>query len=148
MSHSQEYFRQVSYLKGQVQKGYGDASRWLNLFNEAYSSKIGIPIFPGSLNVALKNHLFDWFQPELFAHRIWFGKEEYGGERDIWMVPCILTNLQEQEAYLWSTTTAAASREDKNVVEIIASIGLRSEFGLSDGDWIDIQLPYLPVSIP
>jgi len=38
-------------LRGRVQPGKGDASRWLGLFNDAYVRKTGMPIFPGSLAV-------------------------------------------------------------------------------------------------
>lgn len=126
-------------LRGHVQSGKGDASRWLKLFNQAYSQKIGMPIFPGSLNLALEQP-FDWSQPDLQPQLIWFGKEEYGGERDILLLPCVLQNLQGQPAYLWSTTTAASSREDAHVVEVIASVGLRASFGLADGDLVELLL--------
>jgi hypothetical protein len=69
-------------LAGKVQAGFGDASRWLKLFNAAYSEKLEMPVFPGSLNIAL-DHVFDWFDARYETHRIWFGREEYGGERDI-----------------------------------------------------------------
>jgi hypothetical protein len=39
-------------------------------------------VFPGSLNIAL-DHVFDWFDARYKAHTVWFGREEYGGERDI-----------------------------------------------------------------
>ena len=45
---------------GKVQAGLGDAARWLELFNAAYSEKLGMSVFPGSLNIAL-DHVFDWF---------------------------------------------------------------------------------------
>ena len=32
-------------LVGKVQAGFGDAARWLKLFNPAYSEKLGIPVF-------------------------------------------------------------------------------------------------------
>ena len=47
-------------LVGKLQTGFGAASRWLRLFNSAYSEKLGMPVFPGSLNIAL-DHVFDWF---------------------------------------------------------------------------------------
>ncbi len=56
-----------------VQTGFGDAARWLKLFNAAYSAKLGMPVFPGSLNIAL-DHVFDWFDPSYEAHR--FGSAE------------------------------------------------------------------------
>ncbi|MCE9582809.1 MAG: DUF120 domain-containing protein, partial [Planctomycetes bacterium] len=38
------------------------------------------------------------------------------------------------------TTTAAAGREDPWVVEVIASVWLRSTYGLKDGDEVEIEL--------
>lgn len=64
-------------LAGKVQAGFGDASRWLKLFNAPYSEKLGMPVFPGSLNIAL-NHVFNWFDARYEPHRIWLGREEYG----------------------------------------------------------------------
>ena len=46
-------------LVGRVQPGKGDASRWLARFNAAYAQKLGVPIFPGSLHLALA-YVFDW----------------------------------------------------------------------------------------
>jgi hypothetical protein len=56
-------------LAGRVQAGFGDASRWLKLFNAAYSDKLGMPVFPGSLNIAL-DHVFNWFDVRYEAQRI------------------------------------------------------------------------------
>ena len=56
-------------LAGKVQSGFGDASRWLKLFNAAYSEKLGMSVFLGSLNIAL-DHVFDWFDARYETHRI------------------------------------------------------------------------------
>lgn len=126
-------------LIGRVQPGKGDASRWLSRFNAAYRRKLGMPVFPGSLNVALPN-AFDWHAPDLQPSVVWFGREEYGRERDILLLPCRLPNLRGQHAYLWSTTTAARDRPDPWVVEVVAPVGLRATFGLRDGDAVVIEL--------
>ncbi len=127
-------------IAGRVQAGKGDASRWLARFNAEYSRKLGIAVYPGSLNVAL-SHGFDWSSPDLQAHLRWFGREEYGGERDILLLPCSLANLRGERAFLWSTTTAARDRPDPWVVEIVAAVGLRATYGLRDGDAVAIDLP-------
>ncbi len=126
-------------LVGRVQSGEGDAARWLERFNAAYSRKLGMPIFPGSLNLALP-HPFDWHAPALEPHLIRFGREEYGGERDLLLLPCELRNLGRQRAFLWTTTTAARDRSDPWVIEILAPIGLRAGFGLRDGDEVTVEL--------
>jgi CTP-dependent riboflavin kinase len=127
-------------LAGKVQAGLGDASRWLKLFNAAYSEKLGMSVFPGSLNIAL-DHVFDWFDARYEAHRIWFGREEYGGERDILLLPCELVRLDHRRAFLWTPTTAARARRDPWVVEIVADVNLRDHFGLQDGDVVEIRVP-------
>jgi CTP-dependent riboflavin kinase len=126
-------------LVGRVQPGKGDASHWLERFNAAYSRKLDMPVFPGSLNLALP-HDFDWQAPELQPHIVWFGREEYDGERDILLLPCRLQNLDGQHAFLWTTTTAARDRPDPWVVEILAPVGLRATFGLRDGDEVTVEL--------
>ena len=125
---------------GRVQPGKGDASHWLDRFNAAYRRKLGMPVFPGSLNLAL-GFAFDWEAPDLQPHVIWLGREEYGGERDILLVPCRLRSLGGQRAFLWTPTTAARDRPDPWVIEIVAPVGLRATFGLRDGDAVTVELP-------
>jgi CTP-dependent riboflavin kinase len=127
-------------LAGKIQAGFGEASRWLKLFNAAYCEKLGMPVFPGSLNIAL-DHVFDWFDARYEAHRIWVGREEYGGERDILLLPCELVSLDRRTAFLWTPTTAARDRRDPWVVEIVADVNLRDHFGLQDGDVVKIRVP-------
>jgi CTP-dependent riboflavin kinase len=129
-----------SRLIGRVQSGQGDASHWLSKFNAAYSHKIGATVFPGSLNIALGSR-FDWFDPDIVRRTIYFDRAEYGGERDILLVPCVLLNLAMQSAWLWTPTTAARDRTDPCVVEIIAAVNLRDTFGLTDGSVVEVQLP-------
>lgn len=127
-------------LAGRVQAGFSNASHWLKLFNAAYSKKLGIPVFPGSLNIAL-DHVFDWFDARYEAHRIWFGREEYGGERDILLLPCELVSLGHRMAFLWTPTIAATDRRDPWVVEVVSDVNLRDQFGLQDGDMVEIRVP-------
>ncbi len=126
-------------LTGRVRSGKKDASHWLEKFHEPYCRKTGINIFPGSLNVELESP-FDWYAEPYQSSILWFGQEEYGGERDILLLPCILTNLDARPAFLWSTTTAARCRADKNVIEIITDVSLRKAYGLADGDLIEVEL--------
>lgn len=127
-------------LVGRVQPGKGDASRWLARFSAAYQGKLGIAVFPGSLNLVLPQ-AFDWHSAELKPHLIWFGREDYGGERDVLLLPCRLRSLGVQRAFLWTTTTAARERPDPEVIEIIAPLGLRAAFGLQDGDEVTLEVP-------
>lgn len=127
-------------LRGKVQAGKGDASHWLQRFNAAYSRKLHMPVYPGSLNLAL-DRTFDWFAPRYEGHTIGFAREEYGGERDILMLPCELVDLDRRKAFLWTTTTAARDRPDPWVVELVCDVKLRAAYGLEDGDAVAFELP-------
>lgn len=135
-----------SRLVGRVQDGKGDAARWLELFNAAYSRKLGMPVFPGSLNLALV-HDFDWFDADIRRRWLPFDRSEYGGERDILLVPCRLANLADEPAWLWTPTTAARNRSDPWVVEIIAARSLRDAFGLTNGSIVEVQLSDEPHAV-
>jgi riboflavin kinase len=128
-----------SLLTGRVQSGTGKAAHWLSVFNEAYARKTGMAVYPGSLNVGL-DAPFDWFEPRWQAAVVWFGRDEYGGERDILLFPCSLSSAIGQRAFLWSTTSAARDPADRLLAEIIAPVGLRATYGLKDGDPIQISL--------
>lgn len=124
-------------LRGRVSPGQNDASRWLGLYNEAYSRKTGMNIFPGSLNLVLE-HEFDWRAAKYKPFIIRFGREEMGGERDILLLPCVLANLGGRKAFLWTTTNL--DRDDAEIIEIITGVKLRDEHGLADGDLVEVEI--------
>src|SRR5262249_62313397 len=111
-------------LAGKVQIGLGNASYWLKLFNAAYSEKLGMRVFPGPLNIAL-DHVFNWFEARYEAHRIWCGQEEYGGERDILLLPCKLVSLDRRRAFLWTPPTAARHQPGAWGAAVAADASLR-----------------------
>ena len=133
-------------LVGKVQTGFGDASRWLKLFNSAYSEKVGMPVFPGSLNIAL-DHVFDWFDARYEAHRIWFGREGYGGERDILLLPCELVSFDHRRSFLWTPTTVEGIDEIRGSSRSLPTVNLRNHFGLRDGDVVEIRVPTSGVQV-
>lgn len=134
-------------LHGKLQSGKNDASKWMNKFNEAYSRKAGMPIFPGSLNLALSEN-FNWSAPEWQSSTIWFGREEYGGERDILLLPCTLPQQGGRKAFLWTPTTTAKDRPDPWVVELITDVGMRQTYGLNEGDTVAVEIDCSPAPAP
>lgn len=123
---------------GTVEAGSQNANIWLTRFNAAYVRKLGLAVFPGSLNLRLP-HPFDWTDPRYKPALIRFDRSEYGGERDILFLPCRLETLKDRPAFLWTTTTPRQGA-DRNLVEIVADIPLRATFGLKDGDLLAVDL--------
>ena len=85
--------------------------------------------------------MFEWFDARYEAHRIWFSREEYGGERDILLLSCKLVSLDHRMAFLWTPTTATRDRRNPWVVEIVADVNLRHHFALQNGDLIEVRVP-------
>jgi CTP-dependent riboflavin kinase len=132
-------------LKGRVEPGQGDAGRWLARFHEAYSKKMGIAVFPGSLNLRLSRP-FDWFSPALPCPIIPFPRAENGGERDILLLPCLMRQFDDLPGYLWTTTNVVHDVNARRVVEIIAPVGIRETFGVRDGSVVEVELVARPWS--
>ena len=129
----------IETLEGRVESGGNDASKWLSLFNADYSRKLAMPIYPGSLNLRLPQP-FDWLAPRHQPHIIRFGQEEYGGERNILLLPCALANLEHRRAFLWTAVHPTNGIEKGYVVEIVTDIKLRDAYGLDDGALVAVEL--------
>ena len=125
-------------LVGTVEAGAQNAHIWLTRFNAAYARKLGMPVFPGSLNLRLP-HAFNWTDPLYEPALIRFDRSEYGGERDILFLPCRLETLDGRPAFLWTTTTPRDGAA-RNLIEIVADVSLRATFGLKDGDRLTVEL--------
>lgn len=125
-------------ITGLVEPGVQNAQIWLDRFNSSYARKLGMAVFPGSLNIRLPRP-FDWTDVEYAAHLIHFDRSEYGGERDILLLPCRLANLEGHPAYLWTTTTPRTG-DDQYLVEIITDLSLRATYGLRDGDQVIVDI--------
>src|SRR6266513_1810837 len=97
-------------------------------------------VFPGSLNIAL-DHVFDWFDARYEAHRIGSGREEYGGERDILLLPRELVSFDHRRSFLWTPTTVEGIDEIRGSSRSLPTVNLRDHFGLQDGDVVEIRVP-------
>src|SRR5260221_11355273 len=127
-------------LFGIVQDGKNDANLWLARFAAAYEEWLGEPIFPGSLNLDI-GRVFDWYSPDLLPFRRTFSLKPFGGERDLYIVPCRIRQPKEQPAYLWTPITEADSKPGRQIVELIASAKLREICGLVNGSTIEVLYP-------
>jgi CTP-dependent riboflavin kinase len=127
-------------LIGIVQDGRNNANIWLRRFTHVYAAWLGQEIFPGSLNVDI-GRPFDWHASDLLPFRRKFSLAPHGGERDLFIVPCTVTHPGKQACWLWTTTTTADNRDNPNVVELVASVHLRSRLGLTTGSRIEAEYP-------
>lgn len=95
---------------------------------------------PGTLNLDTGTP-FGWHSPDILPARRTFSLIPRGGERDLFIVPCLIVEPAIQPCWLWTTTTAAHDRPDPNVVELIAPVHLRTTLGLVAGTKITVEYP-------
>lgn len=121
-------------LRGVVVSGMGNFSFWLEKLESYYTQKTGMRLFPGTLNLRLD-------QPySLPMDVIRLEKEEYGGTVSVSMVRC---RVFDRPAFLLRTDANEAERghHPKTVIEIATDIKLRDQYGLQDGDEVEVHLP-------
>lgn len=128
----------LATIVGRVAAGVGDARHWLTRFNAAYQAKLGTAVYPGSLNLRLERP-FEWTDGRFAPYVVRFDRTEYGGERDILLLPCRIPTLGHHRAHLWTTTTPRPL-EEWRVVELLADVSLRQTYALTDGQELTVEV--------
>src|SRR5439155_7920155 len=72
----------MTVLRGIVRSGKGDFSFWLAKLESYYTQKTGMKLYPGTLNVHLRNAIFPTPKDSIRLE-----KEEYGGRVSVSMAP-------------------------------------------------------------
>ena len=121
-------------LKGRLESGFGRFSKQLTtipLLLEAYQRKTEMSLFPGTLNVRLT----EAYSMPPGALRL--EKEEYFGQVSIRIVPCTILG---RRGFIVRTDNIeyGVGIHPKNVIEVISNVAFRNEFGLEDGNAIEI----------
>ncbi len=98
-----------------------------------YLRKTGLDLYPGTLNVEL---------PEPYSlprKRLRLEASEYGGEVSVSIVPC---RVFDRPAFILRTDAneSGTGHYPRTIVEIASEVKLRDEYGLSDGDEIEIEV--------
>jgi riboflavin kinase len=123
-------------LRGVVRSGKGDFGQWIAKLSDHYFRKIGVRLFPGTMNV----HLIDATYALPRAGVIRLDRAEYGGEVSVSIVPC---RLFGRPAFVLRTDGDDGKHGDPPaaILEIASDIALRSTYGLRDGDLVEVDLP-------
>ena len=113
---------------GRVTSGSGDLSRWMTLYADAYAGAAGAALFPGSLNVVLEE---PWTLP---PEKLRLDADLVG--RIVYLVPC---RVGARRCFIFRTERAEqAGGEEHRVLEIVSTVRLRTELGVSDGDLVEV----------
>jgi riboflavin kinase, archaea type len=118
----------MTVLRGTVASGKSDLAQWMRTYAAAYTEATGLSLYAGSLNVVLAAPY------ELPADRIRLSASAVG----------VNVNLVEGRAFgrrvfIFRTDADDAKDPDQRcLIEILSEIRLRDEYGLSDGDVVEV----------
>ncbi len=132
--------KKTMILRGVVRSGKGDFSYWLEKLASFYTKKVGMKLFPGTLNV----HLIDTEYPTPL-NSLRLEKEEYGGRVSVSIFPC---KIFGRKAFILRTDTDQGKFGDppEAILEIATDVKLRQLYGLQDGDILEVEVPDPDVS--
>jgi riboflavin kinase, archaea type len=127
----------MEFIEGRIESGLGKGAVFISV--EYYKNKIkdnlGFEPYHGTLNLKVANEsiskLKDKFRIEPF---IWEGKK-YGG------VDCYKASIENIDcAVIIPDLTEHKNIEHKNILEVVASVNLKSKLNLADGDKVKVIL--------
>lgn len=119
-------------LRGKVKNGLHHLSYWMEKFENHFTEKTGIKLFPGSLNIELEE---DYVLPTTVIR---LEKEEIGGTTSINFQPC---KIFDRKAFILRTDENATGNGNLplNIIEIITDIKLRDKYNLQNDDIVEIE---------
>ena len=120
-------------LRGKVKKGMNSFSYWMEKLHEYYTAKTGMNLYPGTLNIELNSPFI------LPDNVIRLEKEEYGGTVSVSILPC---EIFGRRAFILRTDKNASGEGDHplTIIEVATDIRLRDEYGLVDGDIVEVSI--------
>jgi riboflavin kinase len=122
-------------LSGRVVAGIGNFSYWIEKLKRYYKKKTGMVLYPGTLNIELK-------EPYHIPRQvIRLEKEEYGGAVSVNIVPC---RIFGRKAFILRPDPVESGESrigrKKNIIEIACDVRLREKYGLNDGDVVEVEV--------
>jgi riboflavin kinase, archaea type len=124
----------MALLRGIVRSGKGDFSFWLAKLEPYYRQKTGMKLYPGTLNVHLRDAIFPTPQ-----NAIRLEKEEYGGRVSVSMASC---RIFGRKAFILrpDTDTGKFGDPPERILEIATDVGIRDIYGVKDGDTVEVEV--------
>ncbi len=119
-------------LEGKVKSGLGDAAFWINKAKRIFQEKYNMDLYPGTLNIELKEDFILDDKEKLLPH-------EYGGEYDVLVQKCyILGDI----AYILrpKKNNSLGGDHSLKIIEIVSDKYMRGEHNLKDGDTVTIEI--------
>ena len=121
----------MTILRGRVVTGVGNFAYWIETLRELYQRKTGLWLFPGTLNIELGEAY------TLPTRRTRLEAAEYDGTVSVNIVPCVILG---REGFILRTDQADTEAETRRIIEVACEVKLRDQFGLRDGDAVQVEV--------
>ena len=120
------------YSKGKLISGTGKGSYFVKIFSELMKKKLGFMPFPGTLNLKI-----EIIPPFNKTKKIVLKKEGFG---DVDCYPVVVWDRFLRNHFKGYLLRPHKTIHPEDIVEIIASVSLRKELQLTDGDEVQCEL--------
>jgi CTP-dependent riboflavin kinase len=120
----------MTVLRGRVAGGKADLAQWMVMYADRYSAATGLSLYPGSLNLMLPKPY------ELPVDRIQLPASDVGV--NVNLVECLAFG---RRAFIFRTDADdRKGPERRMLIEILSEVRLRDEYGLTDGDLVEVTV--------
>ena len=123
----------MAILCGRVTSGVGDFAQWICKLHDHYQRKTGLSFYPGTLNLELDE---PYSVPDSCLR---LEADEYGGTVSVSLIPCRVFGLP---AFILRTdrNQGGDGVHSRRIIEVACEVKLRDEYGLVDGDEVQVVL--------
>ena len=124
----------MASVQGKVVSGRAHFGFWIERLSSLYERKTGMRLYPGTLNIELPAPY------SLPTNVIRLEASEYGGTVSVNIVPC---QIFDRRAFLLRTdqNERGVGHHSRNIIEIATDVRLRDAYQLTDGDWVEVEVP-------
>ncbi len=121
----------MAILKGRIISGTGVAGKILEDYLPVFKDRFKANFFPGTLNLKLEK---EWEIPKKADYIGGFTKQDGTKRGGVWFVKGKIKNLPVL------IIRPELTRHPKDIIEVIAPINIKKQYGLKDGDFLEVYL--------
>jgi CTP-dependent riboflavin kinase len=125
----------MNIIRGKVVKGVSQRSQWMKKLESYYSSKTGIRLFPGRLQIQLIEPSSQEFSP-------YQNKSVWGALQSQHSNTCYVNGIKV--CYLEASEKKSSfGSESQSIIEIVTDPELIESLELGHGDEVEVEMPHI-----
>ncbi|HLD57927.1 MAG TPA: DUF120 domain-containing protein [archaeon] len=118
-------------LKGKIVSGSGVGAKIMVDYLEKFRQVFKMDVFPGTLNLQLEK---EWEMPQNSGYIEGFTKPDGTKRGGVYFLRAKMKNFPV------FIIRPQLTRHPKNIIELVSPINIRKQYGLKDGDFLEIHI--------